>query len=74
MFRKIALTAASVLVLSAPVLAETGHEQHIEDVAFAHEGPFGTFDLDGAPREPRVQGHVDATTEGHQECRATPWR
>jgi len=36
MFRKIALTAASVLVLSGGVaLAETA-EQHIEDVAFAH--------------------------------------
>ncbi len=44
MFRKIALTAASVLVLSGGVaLAETA-EQHIEDVAFAHEGPFGAFD------------------------------
>jgi ubiquinol-cytochrome c reductase cytochrome c1 subunit len=44
MFRKIALTAASVLVLAAPVWAETAGEQHIEDVAFAHEGPFGRFD------------------------------
>ena len=44
MFRKIALTAASVLVLAAPVWAETAGEQHIEDVDFAHEGPFGRFD------------------------------
>jgi len=44
MFRTIALTAASVLVLSGAVALAEGTEQHIEDVAFAHEGPFGTFD------------------------------
>jgi ubiquinol-cytochrome c reductase cytochrome c1 subunit len=45
MFRKIVLAAASVLALGAPAIAETAaHEQHIEDVAFAHEGPFGRFD------------------------------
>jgi ubiquinol-cytochrome c reductase cytochrome c1 subunit len=44
MFRTIALTAASALVLAVPVMAETAQEQHIEDVAFAHEGPFGKFD------------------------------
>jgi ubiquinol-cytochrome c reductase cytochrome c1 subunit len=43
MFRTIALIAASALVLGSPVLAETAH-QEIEDVAFAHEGPFGKFD------------------------------
>jgi ubiquinol-cytochrome c reductase cytochrome c1 subunit len=44
MFRNFALIAASALVLATPVLAETATEQHIEDVAFAHEGPFGKFD------------------------------
>lgn len=45
MFRKIALTAASVLTLSGSLaLAEGAGEQHIEDVDFAHEGPFGAFD------------------------------
>ena len=43
MFRTIALTAATALLLGSPVLAETAH-QEIEDVAFAHEGPFGKFD------------------------------
>ena len=43
MFRTIALIASSALVLGSPVLAETAH-QEIEDVAFAHEGPFGKFD------------------------------
>lgn len=44
MFRKIALTAASALCLSGPVALAAGGESHIEDVAFAHEGPFGRFD------------------------------
>jgi ubiquinol-cytochrome c reductase cytochrome c1 subunit len=44
MFRKIALTVASALCLSgAPALA-AGGESHIEDIDFAHEGPFGRFD------------------------------
>lgn len=43
MFRTIALTAVTALLLGSPVLAETAH-QEIEDVAFAHEGPFGKFD------------------------------
>jgi ubiquinol-cytochrome c reductase cytochrome c1 subunit len=44
MFRNIALIAATALTLTAGYApaAETG--QHIEDVAFAHEGPFGKFD------------------------------
>lgn len=44
MFRNIALTAVLALVLSTPVVAEVAGKQHIEDVAFAHEGPFGKFD------------------------------
>jgi ubiquinol-cytochrome c reductase cytochrome c1 subunit len=44
MFRNIALVTATVLTLGAPAWAETAGEQHIEDVAFAHEGPFGAFD------------------------------
>jgi ubiquinol-cytochrome c reductase cytochrome c1 subunit len=44
MFRNIALTAASVLVLSGGVALAEGAEAHVEDVAFAHEGPFGAFD------------------------------
>lgn len=44
MFRKIALTAATALVLTGGIALAEGAEQHIEDVAFAHEGPFGKFD------------------------------
>jgi ubiquinol-cytochrome c reductase cytochrome c1 subunit len=44
MFRKIALTAASVMALSGGAALAAGEEAHVEDVAFAHEGPFGKFD------------------------------
>jgi ubiquinol-cytochrome c reductase cytochrome c1 subunit len=45
MFRNIALIAASVVTLSGSLgLAETKVKQHIEDIQFAHEGPFGKFD------------------------------
>jgi ubiquinol-cytochrome c reductase cytochrome c1 subunit len=45
MFRNIALIAASALTLTAGGLFAAGGEGgHIEDVAFAHEGPFGKFD------------------------------
>ncbi|MES2845917.1 MAG: cytochrome c1 [Pseudomonadota bacterium] len=46
MFRKIAFSAATVaLTLSAgAALAAGGAHSHLEDVAFAHEGPFGKFD------------------------------
>jgi ubiquinol-cytochrome c reductase cytochrome c1 subunit len=43
MFRKIALTAASVLTMSVATANAAG-EAHIHDTAFAHEGPFGKFD------------------------------
>lgn len=44
MFRKIALTAVAVLALGAGAAMAAGAETHVEDVAFAHEGPFGKFD------------------------------
>jgi ubiquinol-cytochrome c reductase cytochrome c1 subunit len=44
MFRKIALITASALTLTAGGAIAAGEGGHIEDVAFAHEGPFGKFD------------------------------
>ena len=44
MFRKIALIAASVLTVGTGAAFAEGTGGHIEDVAFAHEGPFGRFD------------------------------
>jgi ubiquinol-cytochrome c reductase cytochrome c1 subunit len=44
MFRKITLTAVSALALTVGAVNAAGEEAHIEDVDFAHEGPFGKFD------------------------------
>ncbi len=44
MFRKIALTAVSALAVMVGTANAAGTEGHIEDVDFAHEGPFGKFD------------------------------
>jgi ubiquinol-cytochrome c reductase cytochrome c1 subunit len=44
MFRNIALIAAAALTLSTGGAIAAGEGGHIEDVAFAHEGPFGKFD------------------------------
>jgi ubiquinol-cytochrome c reductase cytochrome c1 subunit len=44
MFRKIALTAASALALTVGAVNAAGDGGHVEDVDFAHEGPFGKFD------------------------------
>jgi ubiquinol-cytochrome c reductase cytochrome c1 subunit len=44
MFRNFALIAVSALTLTAGSVLAAGEEAHIEDVAFAHEGPFGKFD------------------------------
>ncbi len=63
MFRTIALIAASALVLGSPVLAETAH-QEIEDVSFAHEGPFGTFDQFQLQRGLQVYTEVCAACHG----------
>jgi ubiquinol-cytochrome c reductase cytochrome c1 subunit len=44
MFRNIALIAVSALTLTAGGAIAAGEGGHVEDVAFAHEGPFGKFD------------------------------
>ena len=63
MFRTIALTAVTALLLGSPVLAETAH-QEIEDVAFAHEGPFGKFDQFQLQRGLQVYTEVCAACHG----------
>ena len=44
MIRNITLTAVSVLAISAGMATSEVVKTHMEDVAFAHEGPFGKFD------------------------------
>ncbi len=64
MFRNIALTAASALALSASVALAAGEAPHIEDVAFAHEGPFGTFDQMQLQRGLQVYTEVCSACHG----------
>ena len=44
MFRKIAISAVSALVLSTGAAMAAGGATHTEDIDFSFEGPFGTYD------------------------------
>lgn len=64
MFRKIALIAASALTLTTGGAIAAGEGGHIEDVAFAHEGPFGKFDQFQLQRGLQVYTEVCAACHG----------
>lgn len=64
MFRNIALIAVSALTLTAGGVFAAGGEGHIEDVAFAHEGPFGRFDQFQLQRGLQVYTEVCAGCHG----------
>lgn len=64
MFRKIALTAVSVLALTTGTINAAGPEIHIEDVDFAHEGPFGKFDQMQLQRGLQVYTEVCSACHG----------
>ena len=44
MFRKLTLSAAAALALTASQATAAGSETHIEDFDFSFEGPFGSYD------------------------------
>jgi ubiquinol-cytochrome c reductase cytochrome c1 subunit len=64
MFRKIALTAVSALAMTVGSVNAAGEAIHIEDVDFAHEGPFGTFDQMQLQRGLQVYTEVCAACHG----------
>jgi ubiquinol-cytochrome c reductase cytochrome c1 subunit len=64
MFRNIALIAASALTLTAGGALAAGEEAHVEDVAFAHEGPFGKFDQFQLQRGLQVYTEVCSSCHG----------
>ena len=64
MFRKIALIAASALAVGTGATFAEGTGGHIEDVAFAHEGPFGKFDQFQLQRGLQVYTEVCAACHG----------
>lgn len=64
MFRKIALIAVSALAVGTGAAFAEGSGGHIEDVAFAHEGPFGKFDQFQLQRGLQVYTEVCAACHG----------
>lgn len=64
MFRKIAISALSALVLSSGTALAAGFEAHVEDLAFSFEGPFGTYDEHQLQRGLQVYTEVCAACHG----------
>lgn len=64
MLRKLAITAITTLTLSAGGLYASGGEQHIEDVDFSFEGPFGTYDQNQMQRGLQVYTEVCSACHG----------
>ena len=64
MIRKTVLTAISVLALTAGIAGAEGAQTHVEDVAFAHEGPFGKFDQNQLQRGLQLYTEVCSTCHG----------
>ena len=64
MFRNITACAVSALALSAASVFAEGVETHVEDVTFAHEGPFGKFDQNQLQRGLQLYTEVCASCHG----------
>jgi ubiquinol-cytochrome c reductase cytochrome c1 subunit len=64
MFRNIALTAVSALALTVGSAFAAGEGGHVEDVTFAHEGPFGRFDQMQLQRGLQVYTEVCSACHG----------
>ncbi|MGB0958886.1 MAG: cytochrome c1 [Halocynthiibacter sp.] len=65
MIKKLSITALTALSLSVTgAFAAGGGEQHIEDFAFAHEGPFGKFDQNQLQRGLQVFTEVCSACHG----------
>jgi ubiquinol-cytochrome c reductase cytochrome c1 subunit len=64
MFRKIALTACAALALTVGGVNAAGKTGHVEDIDFAHEGPFGRFDQFQLQRGLQVYTEVCASCHG----------
>jgi ubiquinol-cytochrome c reductase cytochrome c1 subunit len=62
MFRKIAISAVSALVIGAGTAYAAGGVAHVTDVPFSFEGPFGTFD------EHQLQRGLQVYTEVCSAC------
>ena len=66
MIRKLTLSALAALSLSAAPALAAGGAGHVEDFAFPHEGPFGTFDQMQLQRGLKVFTEVCSACHGLQ--------
>ena len=67
MFKTLAIGAAFALALApAATFAAGGGEQHIEDIAFSFEGPFGKYDQNQLQRGLKVYTEVCSACHGLQ--------
>jgi ubiquinol-cytochrome c reductase cytochrome c1 subunit len=64
MFRNIALSAVAALALGTGAALAAGSAGHVEDVDFAHEGPFGVFDQMQLQRGLQVYTEVCSACHG----------
>ena len=64
MFRKIALTAIAALTMTVGGVNAAGKTGHVEDIDFAHEGPFGRFDQFQLQRGLQVYTEVCSACHG----------
>ena len=65
MFKKLAIsTALSLALVPAAAFAAGGSEQHIEDVDFSFEGPFGVFDQNQLQRGLQIYTEVCSACHG----------
>jgi ubiquinol-cytochrome c reductase cytochrome c1 subunit len=63
-FKTITIAAATALALGAGAAWAEGAEQQVEDVAFAHEGPFGRFDQNQLQRGLQLYTEVCSACHG----------
>lgn len=64
MLKKLAITAVAALTLSGAAALAAGGEDHIKDVAFSFEGPFGTYDRNQLQRGLQVYTEVCSSCHG----------
>lgn len=64
MFRKIAISAVSALVLATGAAHAAGGAGHVTDVDFSFEGPFGTYDKNQLQRGLQVYTEVCSACHG----------
>lgn len=64
MLKKLAISAAAALGLSAGGALAAGADGHVEDFSFSFEGPFGSFDQNQLQRGLKVYTEVCASCHG----------